>query len=81
MRPRRSNTGKLRVALLRGSANANVERLATLMSLDGHCFSVHIYTSNLDASSEAMLHDAHGTLKHTHLHDAKEAQITGLGRK
>ena len=47
----RAPSSPLSIALLRGSANANVERLAALMSLEPGRFSVHLLTTALDSHS------------------------------
>merc|ERR1719247_1418841 len=62
------NGRPLRIALLRGSANSNIDRLATILSLEHqyhkhhhHSFSVHLFTTALDAYSLAELERQHAT--------------------
>ena len=67
-------SGVLSVAIFRGSANANTERLATLLSLDAQRFAVSLYTTQLargDAEQLRRATEAHGRRwHHTALDDA-----------
>ena len=56
---------RIRVAVLRGSANSNVERLAALLSLDTSRFSVRLFSTALDAHSLSSLTEsaAHTSLR------------------
>ena len=57
----------LSVAIFRGSANANTERLAALLSLDARRFAVSLYTTQLargDAEQLRRATEAHGRRWH-----------------
>lgn len=71
LEPPRQLRRHLSVALLRGSANANVDRLAALLMLDRQCFSTNLYTTALDAQSlRAIRHvlPDRSPARHTPLH-------------
>jgi hypothetical protein len=60
-------SGVLSVAIFRGSANANTERLAALLSLDARRFAVSLYTTQLargDAEQLRRATEAHGRRWH-----------------
>ena len=82
LEPRNRNR-PLRIALLRGSANSNADRLATLLSLRADGFSAHLFTTSLDAASVAALHDTLGdgrrhALRHTSLRPLTDADAAVL---
>lgn len=82
LEPRNRNR-PLRIALLRGSANSNADRLATLLSLRTDGFSAHLFTTSLDAASVAALHDTLGdgrrhALRHTSLRPLTDADAAVL---
>ena len=67
-------SGVLSVAIFRGSANANTERLAALLSLDARRFAVSLFTTQLargDAEQLRRVTEVHGRRwHHTPLDDA-----------
>ena len=76
-------SGVLSVAIFRGSANANTERLAALLSLDARRFAVSLYTTQLargDAEQLRRATEAHGRRwHHTPLADAaSDAHVAEL---
>ena len=76
-------SGVLSVAIFRGSANANTERLAALLSLDARRFAVSLYTTQLargDAEQLRRATEAHGRRwHHTPLDDAaSDARVAEL---
>ena len=84
--PMNARRSSLSVALLRGSANSNHERLATLLSLDQRRFDVGLYTTALDHADAAELR---GTVRmagyrwhHTPLGETTDEQAAELlGRR
>jgi len=66
----------LGVAILRGSANNNEDRLATLLSIDAHLFSAWLFTSELEPTAVAHL-ESENEGRHSsmaHLNDATLAR-------
>ena len=70
-----SASAALGVAILRGSANNNEDRLATLLSIDAHRFSARLFTSELEPTAVAHLESVnegrHSSM--AHLNDANLA--------
>ena len=73
--PSNTRRRRLRVALIRGSANANIERIISLLSLDSHAFSqTELLTTSIDGLSLIALESARlsgndkGSFRHSSLH-------------
>ena len=85
--PTNARRSSLSVALLRGSANSNHERLATLLSLDQRRFEVGLYTTALDHIDAAELRGAVRMAGHKWYHtplgettDEQAAELLGRRR-
>ena len=78
----RAQRGVLSVAVFRGSANANTERLAALLALDERRFAVALFTTQLERADAEQLRrviEARGRrFRHTPLRDATDEQAAEL---